>query len=348
MVAGGQRRGKVAPVVHALGVVLAPRLVERIDQQAEPPLAQRRTQLLRRVAPAARHRLLPHARQKGLRRLVRLLRRQPHKERQLRARIAAQPGQRLVQRDALQDRGLARARLRQQDEAGVLRHGRADVGQRHALDLPLRSLAAHEDGAVGRRQHGRCLVAARNRHIALLPLLELGVDAQVQQILPLACGLRGARRRVDKLAQRVGQRRRHLLRPVARRHPAGAQRHIGRGQQAKETLGQPFEIAGGNVHKGVGDKVAADKHTAARVDGAAHVRAAAGIDRVASGRVAVGHRRLPVLDEVWMADGIVTRPAHPAKRRPPLLRRCDVSSHGAARPHLSTATPRRPWRGAND
>jgi hypothetical protein len=130
--------------------------------------------------------LAPDARQEGAWGFRRLLGREAHIQRQPRRRLALQTGDRPVETEPLKHRRLARAGLRQQDQHGVLVQRRADVGQRHALDLALRPLAAHQDGAVGRRQLGHRTIAPRQRHVALLPLLKVRVHAQAQEILALA------------------------------------------------------------------------------------------------------------------------------------------------------------------
>lgn len=273
-------RGEVAPVFQARVEVLAPRLVDGVDQEAETALAQPVAQLHCRIAVRG-HGLAPHARQKSVRGFRRFLRGEAHKQGQVRAGFVLQPGDCPVERNALEHRRLARAGLRQQDEGGMPLQGSADVGQRDALDLALRPLPAHKDGAVGRGQLRHGAIAARQRHVALLPLLKVRVHAQVEKVL--AGALRRGRpgRRGEELVQRVGQLRRHADCALLRPHLAGAQPDAGRPEQGQEGGAELAQLCAGYVDRDVGDVVAADKHL--RIDAAADGCAAASDQAAARG-----------------------------------------------------------------
>jgi len=101
------------------------------------------------------------------------------------------------------------------------------------------------------------------------------------------------------LAQRIGLRRGDADALCARRYAACAKRCAGCGEQAVEPVGQVRQVAGGEIDGDVGDVVVADEHAAARVDAAAHERAACGVD-VACRSVAIGH---------WASASLVGRDA---------------------------------------
>jgi hypothetical protein len=127
------------------------------------------------------------------------------------------------------------------------------------------------------------------RHIALLPAMEVGIDAQVHQVLPLAFGLCLAGGCVEELAQRVGHFRRDLFHLFARRHTACAQSREWGCQQVKKSVGDALQRVPRELDIVVRDVVASNKHAAACVDAAANMRAARGVKDVACRRIAIGH-----------------------------------------------------------
>ena len=233
-IAGGQVAPERFPLLHALVVALAARLVERVGQQAEAPLLERGGQLGGGLRGRAGQLDLPHARQEAVRVLGGLLRGQAHEEGQAGRAVGAQAAVRLVERDLLQHGGLARAGRRQQHKGGLEAHGLLDVLERAALDLAFGALAAHEHLAVGGVDLRRRSVGAGQRHIARVPAAVGGVDDQAGEVAFLALPALGDGQLGQVLAQRLGLRRpqRHLV-------GAGADHAILHAEIAAHAAGAP-------------------------------------------------------------------------------------------------------------